>query len=170
MAEIIILAGPNGAGKTSFANQFLRDEEGIVFVNADEIARSLAGHDRPQRELEIHAARLMLRQIDALTAVGNDLMFETTLASRGYARKIPKWQAQGYHVGLVYLRLPSVEASLARVAKRVAGGGHGVPEEVIRRRFQRSLACLAHYKSLVNEWYLCDSLEGEFPIVEAWND
>jgi len=170
MPEIIILAGPNGAGKTSFANQFLRDEEGVAFVNADEIARSLDAQNRPQRELDVHAARLMLRQIDALSAGGHDFMFETTLSSLGYARRIPAWRAKGYHVGLVYLRLPSIDASLARVAKRVAGGGHTIPEDVIRRRFHRSLTCLAHYKSLVNEWYVCDSLEGEFPIVEAWND
>jgi predicted ABC-type ATPase len=170
MPEIIILAGPNGAGKTSFANQFLRDEEDIAYINADEIARSLAAKNRPRRELEIHAARLMLRQIDALVAAKHDFMFETTLASLGYARKIPTWRDVGYHVGLVYLRLPSIEASMARVAKRVADGGHGIPEEVIRRRFHRSLSCLVSYKSLVNEWYVCDSLEGEFPIVEAWND
>jgi predicted ABC-type ATPase len=170
MPEIIILAGPNGAGKTSFANQFLREEEGIAFVNADEIARSLVSQNRSQRELEIHAARVMLRQIDALATGGHDFMFETTLSSRGYARKIPLWRAQGYHVGLVYLRLPSLDASLARVAKRVADGGHSIPEDVIRRRFDRSLACLPHYISLVHEWYVCDSLEGEFPMVEAWND
>lgn len=170
MPEVIILGGPNGAGKTSFANQFLRDEEGIAYVNADEIARTLAGKGRTQRELEIHAARLMLRQIDALIAAHHDFMFETTLASLGYARKIPAWREAGYHVGLVYLRLPSVESSLTRVAKRVADGGHSVPQEIIRRRFHRSLTCLASYKSLVNEWYVCDSLEGEFPIMEAWND
>ncbi len=73
-------------------------------------------------------------------------------------------------MGLIYLRLPSAEASLARVAKRVAGGGHGIPLHVVRPRFQRSLNCLPQYKSLVNEWYICDSLEGEFPIVQAWND
>lgn len=123
MPEIIILAGPNGAGKTSFANQFLRDEEGIAYVNADEIARSLALRNRSQRELEIHAARLMLRQIDALVKAEHDFMFETTLSSLGYARKIPTWREAGYHVGLVYLRLPSLDASLARVAKRVADGG-----------------------------------------------
>lgn len=170
MPEIIILAGPNGAGKTSFASQFLRDEEGIAFVNADEIARSLAGRDRPQRELDIHAARLMLRQIEALAADRHDFMVETTLASPSYARKIPSWQDAGYHAGLVDLRLPSVDASLARVARRVAEGGHSIPEDTIRRRFQRSLVWLAHYKSLVNEWYVCDSLEGEFPIVEAWSN
>jgi predicted ABC-type ATPase len=96
-------------------------------------------------------------------------MFETTLSSLGYARRISTWQAQGYHVGLVYLRLPSTEASLARVAKRVADGGHSIPEGVVRRRFHRSLTCLVHYKSLVNEWYVCDSIDGKFPIVDAWD-
>ncbi|MGE0740033.1 MAG: zeta toxin family protein [Hyphomonadaceae bacterium] len=169
MPEIIILAGPNGAGKTSFANQFLRDEEGVAYVNADEIARSLA-RKTSQRESEIQAARLMLRQIDALVAARHDFMFETTLSSLGYARKIPAWRDAGYHVGLVYLRLPSIQSSLARVAKRVADGGHSIPDAIIRRRFNRSLTCLVSYKTLVNEWYVCDSLEGEFPIVEAWND
>ncbi len=168
--EIIILAGPNGAGKTSFASQFLRDEVGVAFVNADEIARSLADDERAGEQLDIRAARLMLRQVDALAAGGHDFMFETTLSSLGYARKIPLWRGRGYHVGLIYLRLPSVDASLKRVAKRVADGGHSIQEDTIRRRFQRSLECLRHYKSLVNEWYVCDSLEGEFPIVEAWDD
>ena len=44
MQKLIIIAGPNGAGKTSFANAYLPVEEnGIVFVNADEIARKLPG-------------------------------------------------------------------------------------------------------------------------------
>lgn len=76
----------------------------------------------------------------------------------------------GYHVGLVYLRLPNVEASIARVAGRVARGGHDVPEQTIRRRFVRGLANLQTYKNLVNEWYVCDSLEGAFPIAEACNN
>lgn len=170
MPEIIILAGPNGAGKTSFANQFLRDEEGVAFINADEIARLLPDQGRPRPALDIVAARQMLRQIDALVHDCRDFMFETTLSSLGYARKIHHWQAAGYHVGLVYLRLPSIDAALARVKRRVAEGGHSIPENVIRRRFQRSGERLPTYKTLVNEWYVCDSLEGEFPIVEAWND
>lgn len=170
MPEIIIVAGPNGAGKTSFANQYLRDEEGIAFVNADEIARSLAAESHPQAELDVRAGRFMLQQIDALTAASADFMFETTLSSLNYARRIPDWQARSYRVGLVYLRLPNVEASIQRVARRVADGGHAIPEEVIRRRFGRSLACLEGYKDVVDEWYIFDSLEGDFTVVETWDN
>jgi predicted ABC-type ATPase len=35
----------------------------------------------------------------------------------------------------VFLWLSSVELAIARVANRVRLGGHGVPEEVIRRRY-----------------------------------
>ena len=46
-------------------------------------------------------------------------MFETTLASLTYARKIPAWRHVGYAVALIYLRLPNVDMSIERVRKRV---------------------------------------------------
>ena len=97
--------------------------------------------------------------------------FETTLASLAYARRIPAWRERGYVVGLIYLRLPDVAAALARVRRRVAQGGHGLPEATIRRRFARSAGYFErHYKGLVDEWYVWDSLEDEFRLAEAWND
>jgi predicted ABC-type ATPase len=57
------------------------------------------------------------------------------------------------------------------VRRRVAAGGHGIPEETIRRRFGRSLEYLGtRYKPIVDEWYVWDSLEGEFRLAEAWDD
>ncbi|HYD89803.1 MAG TPA: zeta toxin family protein [Vitreimonas sp.] len=170
MPEIIILAGPNGAGKSTFAEQFQRDYEDLLYVNADQKAAELARRGVPTLDLDVAAARLMLCEIELVVEARQDLMIETTLASLSYARKIPGWKATGYHIGLVYLRLSSAEDSIARVAARVARGGHGIPAETIRRRFTRSLANLDVYKNLVNEWYVCDSIEGAFPIVEAWNE
>ena len=58
MQEIIIIAGPNGAGKTSFANQhFERPRAGLVYLNADEIARELTGAGIPQQQLNVRAGR-----------------------------------------------------------------------------------------------------------------
>ncbi|WP_210191602.1 MULTISPECIES: hypothetical protein [Rhodomicrobium] len=98
-------------------------------------------------------------------------MLETTLASLTYATKIPKWRQAGYSVALIYLRLPNVETSIERVRRRVAAGGHDIPEGVIRKRFAKSLDYLERiYKPLVDEWYIWDSLEGDFARVEAWDD
>jgi len=170
--EVIIVAGPNGAGKTSFANKhFDVPRPGFVYLNADEIARSLDRTGLSQPELDIRAGREMLTRIDALVAARLSFMLETTLASLGYVRKLRQWRAAGYRTALIYLRLPNVEMSLERVRRRVACGGHGLPESVIRQRFAKSVDYLErYYKSAVDEWYIWDSLEGDFRRAEAWND
>ena len=172
MQEIIIIAGPNGAGKTSFANEYLpAAQEGLVYVNADEIAREITDTALTKAQRDLRAGREMLARIGALVGSGTEFMFETTLASLSYAKKIPGWQALGYTVALLYLRLPSVEMSIERVRRRVAAGGHGIPEPVIRQRFAKSAAYLeSHYKPVVDEWYIWDSLEGQVRLAEAWDD
>ncbi len=172
MQEIIILAGPNGAGKTTFANQYLpAAENALVYVNADEIARDIANAGLSKSAIALRAGREMLRRIDALAAARVEFMFETTLASLVYAQKIPLWRKQGYVVALIYLRLPDVQASIERVRRRVAAGGHDVPEAIVCQRFAKSLEYLEElYKPVVDEWYVWDSLEGNFRLAEAWND
>jgi predicted ABC-type ATPase len=172
MPDLIIIAGPNGAGKTSFANKhFEAPRLDFVYLNADEIAREFAETGVAQAVLEVRAGREMLMRIEALVAAQRSFMFETTLASLSYARKIPVWRRNGYRVALIYLRLPNVEASIHRVRRRVAQGGHGIPETVVRQRFAKSLSYLEkHYKPIVDEWYIWDSLEGAFRLAEAWND
>ena len=167
MPEVIIIAGPNGAGKTTFASEYLPAEpKRFVFVNADEIAREVAEGASRQRP-DARAARIMLRRIDDLGDSGADFAFETTLATLSYARKIPLWRRSGYAVSLIYLRLPSVEESIARVRRRVEAGGHGIPENVIRRRFEKSVVYLeGTYKPIVDKWYIWDSVEGSFTLAE----
>ena len=83
-------------------------------------------------------ARMMPKRIAELTDEKVDIAIETTLASLGYAQKIRAWRERGYVVSLVYLRLDSVQQSIERVRKRVADGGHSIPEQTIRRRFDKS--------------------------------
>jgi predicted ABC-type ATPase len=172
LREIIIVAGPNGAGKTSFANQYLPvSENDLAFVNADEIARRYASNGLSGTALDLAAGREMLATIDRLVGDQAEFMFETTLATLVYAHRIPIWKAHGYSIALIYLRLPSIEASIDRVRRRVDAGGHFVPEEAIRRRFVRSLDYLDRiYKAVVDEWYVYSSLEGRFELIEAWDD
>lgn len=77
----------------------------------------------------------MLEEIDDHVRRGESFAFETTLSGLIYAGLIRKWQGLGYRVRLIYLSLPNPEMAVARVADRVAQGGHSVPEVVIRRRF-----------------------------------
>jgi predicted ABC-type ATPase len=75
-----------------------------------------------------------------------------------YVRRIPEWRNLGYRVKLIYLQLETVELAILRVAARVAQGGHDVPEDVIRRRFEIGRRNFDQvYKPLVNAWVMYDN-------------
>lgn len=160
---IIIIAGPNGAGKTTFAREFLPNEAGLpTFVNADLIAEGL-NPLQPEQEA-LAAGRMMLDMIRRYVNQGRSFAFETTLSGRTYASMIPRWQELGYRVRLFFLSLPSPEVAIARVRQRVSTGGHNVPDDVIRRRFDSGLNNFkAIYQELVDEWRLYDST-GPIPV------
>lgn len=152
--RIIIIAGPNGAGKTTFAREYLPLEVGITaFINADLIAAGLSPF-APELAAR-RAGRLMLEEIDRCAVAGESFAFETTLSGKGYAQRIRHWQAGGYRVKLIFLRLPSVEQAIARVQLRIRQGGHAIPPEVIARRFHSGLRNFEHlYQPLVDEWQM----------------
>lgn len=119
----------------------------------------------------MYAGRLMLERIDRLVDDRAEFMFETTLATLTYSRKVPLWRSYGYTVALIYLRLPDVEHSIMRVKRRVEAGGHGIPEVVIRRRYAKSANYLESiYKQIVDEWYIWNSLESDFTLAQSWDD
>jgi predicted ABC-type ATPase len=164
--QVIIIAGPNGAGKTTFARNYLTGpREHFTYVNADEIARATGGD-----AANIKAARTMLERIDNLVRARSDFAFETTLATLSYSRKITAWHGSGFVATLIYLRLPSVEKSLERVRRRVLAGGHDIPEDAIRRRFNKSSTYFENlYKSIVDRWYIFDSTDGAFVQAASWD-
>ncbi len=133
--RIITIAGPNGAGKTTLAMELLPNEaECPTFINPDLLAAGL-NLLQPERAA-FRAGRMMLEMIDACVSRGENFAFETTLSGRGYARMIPRWQAKGYWVKLIFLRLSSPEVAIARVRQRVLEGGHHVPDDIISRRYR----------------------------------
>jgi len=167
--KIIIVAGPNGAGKTTFARHFLpREADCPAFINADLIAAGLSPF-RPEAA-ELRAGRILLAEIAGNIARQESFAFESTLAGRGYARSIPRWRVAGYHVKIVFLSLPDADLAIARVAVRVAQGGHDVPEEAIRRRFKVGLDNFRRiYRPLADSWVLYDN-SGEQPVLLEWGE
>lgn len=167
MSKIVIIAGPNGAGKTTFAREFLPNEAGCpVFINADLIAAGLSPF-QPEAAA-IQAGRIMLNEIRQKVAHRQSFAFETTLSGKAYARQIPKWQTLGFHVSLYFLALDTPEIAIARVATRVAQGGHHIPEATVRRRFEAGLKNLETlYKPLVDHWMLYNNSADE-PLLVDW--
>lgn len=167
--KVIIIAGPNGAGKTTFAREFLPNEAACpVFVNADLIAAGLAPFAPETAALQ--AGRLMLVELERHFLLKQSFAFETTLSGRAYARAIRRWQAEGYKVELIFLKLHDAEEAIARVEQRVLQGGHHIPDEVVRRRFEQGLKNLVEiYQPLVNAWAVYDN-SGEAPQLIDWSE
>ena len=164
--KILIIAGPNGAGKTTFALEYLPYEADYpIFVNADLIATGLS--PLHPGSAAFRAGRRMVEEIQFHAKRGNSFAFETTLSGRSYIRSIRQWQAIGYRVKLLFLRLPTPEASIDRVAQRVSEGGHDVPRPVIRRRFDAGWRNFNRiYRDLVDDWVVYDN-SGHLPVLLA---
>jgi len=155
--QAVVIAGPNGAGKTSSAPDLLHDTVGIdAFINADVIAQGLAGFSPGSVAFE--AGRIVLRRLSELVRAREDFAFESTLAGRTAKQLLSRALRTGYHLHIFYLWLPSPEMAVARVRRRVAAGGHDVPEPVIRRRFWKSLVNFDRlYRPLATTWRLYDA-------------
>jgi predicted ABC-type ATPase len=136
--SVVMVGGPNGAGKTTWAVRNLPRMLGInEFVNADEIARGLTPLN--PESVAYDAGRLMLARLRELVEGGVSFAFETTCSGRAHAGFLERCRAEGYRVHLIYLWLPSADVAVSRVAKRVAQGGHGIPPDVIVRRYSLGL-------------------------------
>ena len=70
------------------------------------------------------------------------------LSSLQYARRIPGWRRAGFSITLYFLQAASADFAVARVAQRVAPGGHSILEVDIRRRHARGLVLFPTYRAL----------------------
>jgi len=165
----VIVAGPNGAGKSTASESILPALGVAHFVNADVIARGLSAF-RPEA-VAGPAARVMLNRLRELAGARETFAFETTLAGRGHLARVRELLAAGYAIDLLFFWLPSPEAALIRVDKRVRSGGHYVPEETVRQRYVRGLENFFHlYQPLATHWRFYDNSAESGPRLVAFGD
>ena len=113
----------------------------------------------------VTAGRLMIKQIKQHVLNNESFAFETTLAGRHYARLIPQWRSAGYRIKLIFLKLPSDEMAVARVATRVDQGGHTIPTDVIRRRYEAGWRNFINiYRPLLDAWQVYENA-GDEPVL-----
>ena len=155
--QVIIIAGPNGAGKSTLAPFLLRDTFGLLeYVNADTIALGLSAFNSENAAFE--AGRVMLTRLHDLAGKRESFAFESTLASRSYVPWISTLKQQGYSFHLLFLWLHDVDLAIHRVRERVSAGGHDVPENIIRRRYQRGVQNFFRmYQPLADTWVVYDN-------------
>lgn len=165
MPNLYIIAGPNGAGKTTVAlkllPEFLQCNE---FVNADFIAKGLSAFNT--ESVAIAAGRLMLQRLNELKEQKKDFAFETTLSSKTFIPFLKECKENGYVLSLIYIWIESAELAIARICERVRDGGHFIPDDVVRRRYERSRSNFLNlYLPLVDVWKIYDNTFNDCKII-----
>lgn len=113
------------------------------------------------------AGRILIARLDELVEARVDFALESTLSGVWLAHRIPNWQNAGYQVEIHYTRLRDADLAAERIRTRVSEGGHHVPDEAVRRRFQRSWHLFETlYRNRANRWIVYDNSQSEPRIIE----
>ncbi|CAN5853822.1 hypothetical protein BH11GEM2_BH11GEM2_35690 [soil metagenome] len=134
-----MLAGVNGAGKSTVVGENLRAQGGEYF-NPDEATKNIlaANPGSSLAEANSTAWGQGTRLLQHAITNGLDYTFETTLGGTTIVRMLGDAIDTGLQVHVAYVGLQSPEMHIARVRARVARGGHDIPEEKIRERYDKS--------------------------------
>lgn len=161
--KFIIVAGPNGAGKSTMVDAVRARFSGIVFLNADERTKQILAENPT---METPAANLQAAQeVDAAVFAniqnGTSQIVETVLSSNKYRDAVLAAKARGFEINMAFVTNQSPELSIARVAQRVAMGGHHVDSDKIRARWNKTHEQLLWFALHVDELQVLDNSSRE---------
>jgi len=155
-STICIIGGCNGAGKSTLARELLPRMGIERFLNADLIAKGLSPVNPSL--VAFSAGRRLIEEARSLIAAGTSFAIESTLSGKTYVKLLREAKESGYRLVLQYIMIDSAAQAVERVKLRVMTGGHHVPEEDVRRRFERSMRHFLHdYLPLADEWGLWEN-------------
>ena len=141
MKRLDLVVGPDGAGKSTFVELTLAPLlPGSAFVNADEIAKQRWPDDVVSQAYQ--AAQVAAETRAKLIELGASFIAETVFSHLSKLELIDAARVADYTVVLHVLLVPE-DLAVDRVRHRVNAGGHHVPENKIRERYQRLWALVA---------------------------
>jgi predicted ABC-type ATPase len=161
-AIIFVLAGVNGAGKSSIGGAFLRANQREYF-NPDHAAQRI----RKMKGVSIDEANALAWQegklrLESAIETRRSYAFESTLGGNTIPRLLREAAEAGLKVVVWFVGLSTPEQHIARVRARVASGGHDIPEEMIRQRWDTSRRnVIALIPLLTDLWVFDNSQDGD---------
>lgn len=134
-----MLAGTNGAGKSSIGGATLR-LHGTDYFNPDEAAAKIRRQQPQLSQTQANSAAWHTgkRLLERAIAHRLSFAFETTLGGNSIVKLLEDAAELGFDIWVWYVGLGSADDHIERVRARVHRGGHDIPEQDIRRRYDRS--------------------------------
>jgi len=154
LPEIIIFAGPNGSGKSTITKMAKIIEP---YINADDIKRTNYCSD-------LEAAQYAEKMRERALVDKKSFTFETVLSTERNLNLLKKAKEQGYFIRCVYVLTADVDINVMRVKSREALGGHGVPEEKIRSRYEKALDLISELIEVCDILHIYDNTSTPFRI------
>jgi predicted ABC-type ATPase len=157
---LLIVAGPNGSGKSSvYANADLEWEgRSVWIVNPDLLAARISEVEvKALEDANLAAVQRIEAWLEASINVHKTIGVETVLSTAKYRRLVETAKALGFAVWFLYVVLDSPERSIERIKLRVAKGGHPVPDDKVRLRYQRSLEQLPWFLDQADKAWIWDN-------------
>lgn len=159
--QLILICGCNGSGKSTFTYSTLQKEQHLIYVDPDRIAKE-------ENCSPMQAGRMALIRTKEFLANKESFLKESTLSSQSDLKLIKDAQLQGFSVKMTYLGLDSADDAVERVDRRYKNGGHSVPEEDIRRRYERTLENLPKAIALVDKIRIIDNSKNDYQHVATF--
>lgn len=133
--SLVLLAGPNGAGKSTLYHTRVAPGFAGPFINADLIQRDELT-DRSM-EASYRAAEIATGRRASLLDARKSFATETVFSHPSKLDIVKDAQNRGYMIIIMHVGVNGPDLSVARVRARTDEGGHDVPEQKIRDRYQR---------------------------------
>jgi predicted ABC-type ATPase len=156
--RIVVAAGTNGAGKSVLAGEYFAARAGAAYFDPDLVAKAIVTRDGVTlAEANARAWNLGFELLNRSIDRNEDFSFETTLGGNSITQALMRAASAGLELFVFYVGLDSPDRHIARVATRVARGGHPIPAAKIRERYPKSLASLIKLLASANEIRVYDN-------------
>lgn len=169
--RLLLFAGPNGSGKSTVTTPQRLTYFGIAperYINADEIAKALPTEmpDATQEEREREAFRRARTLRSAYRQERESFAFETVFSHPSTLMDMRRCRDAGFEIVVFIVTTQNAEINVARVGDRVKTGGHAVPEDRIRSRYERTMRLLPRIVEDSDTAYVMDNSASVAPIFQ----
>lgn len=152
--EIIVFAGPNGSGKTTVTKLAKIIEP---YINADEIKKANYCTD-------LEATQQAEKMREDCVSKKQSFTFETVLSTDRNLKLLKKAKENGFFIRCIYVLTSNPDINVARVESRVESGGHSVPEDKIRTRYEKALKLIPKLVPICDILHIYDNSNLPFRI------
>ncbi len=163
MKKYTIIGGVNGSGKSSLTGVLKGEYNDLgIIIDTDMLTARLGGD-------KIKGGKEAVRIISDCLDKGISFTQETTLSGKKTLRTIISARNQDYYIRLYYVAVGTADESILRIENRVRKGGHSIPTEDVRRRYEKRFEDLATILPYCDEAHFYDNENGFAEVGEYRN-